>query len=190
MLESHESKHFGSWKAKDIDHLDVKANTVIEDMKTRAQSVMAQLILIGKLKHATLTSFGEYDSWNIKVVTRATDRNLLETKLRELGPLGEKWIGFPLEVDLFSFTATRVRAKGEQLALLEELNDPNAQKLQEVAEGGHYPFGYDGTSKLEPDPGCELDRFQQGAWVAVEIPSHSTDMQLQRRPYGFLGSFV
>lgn len=97
------------------------------------------------------------------------DTALLATFLSTCGVLKQGWSKSNL-TEVLSIPAKQA-AVAQQLKLIEE--DEERTQLEAMLEIHLYPLGYDGVSKVNPDPVCDLGLFEKRSLVAVEIQIHS-----------------
>lgn len=94
---------------------------------------VVMISMVRRLKYVTLAEL-RYKGWGVCVIPSQNGRSLLENYLREYGRI-RNWKGFPKEEDKkdhLSITATKVRVETEQLALMEEADDPDLERLQNI----------------------------------------------------------
>ena len=144
---------------------------------------IAQLWITGHLQWVNLTSIGEYKTWNVKLAIADQDTTLLANFLSTYGVLQQTWSKSTL-TGVLSLSAKQV-AVARQLQLMDDGEERS--QLQTMSEAGHYPLAYNGVSQTNPDPGCDLDLFERGSFVAVEFQIHSHSFAASKKRGASIG---
>lgn len=66
-------------------------------------------------------------------------------------------------------------------------DDEERRDLESMVKADLYPLAYNGVTKTNPDPGCDLQLFERGSLVAAEVQIHSHSFAATKKKDAAIG---